>query len=78
MDNRVPRSVTASLSTALAGQNVIFALQLNFLLFAFTDILGLMPAAVGTLLLVTRVFDAANDPLMGYITDSTRTRWGNQ
>ena len=75
-DDKVPLGVTASLSTALVGQNIIFALQLNFLLFAFTDILGLMPAAVGTLLLVARLFDAANDPLMGYITDSTRTRWG--
>lgn len=76
VDNRIPRSVTASFSTALAGQNLIFGLQAGFLMFAFTDILGLLPATVGTLLLVARVFDAANDPIMGYLTERTRTRWG--
>ena len=50
--------------------------QLNFIPFAFVDILGLLPAAVGTLLLVARLFDGFNDPIMGAIADRTRTRWG--
>jgi probable glucitol transport protein GutA len=73
---RVPGSVVASYTVALGGQNILFAIQLNFLMFAFTDLLGLMPLAVGTLLLLARVFDAVNDPLMGYVVDRTRTRWG--
>ena len=73
---RVSLPVVTSYSLALAGQNIIFSIQLNFLMFAFTDLLGLLPAAVGTLLLLARLFDAANDPLMGYVVERTRTRWG--
>ena len=47
----------ASYTLALGGQNIIFGIQLNFLMFAFTDLLGLMPAAAGTLLLLARLFD---------------------
>ncbi len=47
-----------------------------FLLFFYTDIFGISAAAVGTMFLVTRIWDAANDPLMGIIGDRTKTRWG--
>ena len=40
------------------------------------DVFGLSAAAMGTMLLVTRVFDAVNDPLMGMIADRTESRWG--
>lgn len=47
-----------------------------FLLFFYTDIFGISAAAVGTMFLVTRIWDAANDPLMGIISDRTKSRWG--
>jgi len=47
-----------------------------FLLFFYTDVFGITAAAAGTMFLVTRVWDAANDPLMGMIGDRTNTRWG--
>lgn len=42
----------------------------------FTDVLGISAAAAGTLLLVARIWDGINDPLMGMIVDRTHTRWG--
>ncbi|MFT4677008.1 MAG: hypothetical protein ACJAX5_000039 [Patiriisocius sp.] len=45
-------------------------------MFAFTDLLGNLSAAVGTLLLLARMFDAVKDPLMGYVVERTRTPWG--
>ncbi len=47
-----------------------------FALFFYTDIVGLNAAMVGTLLLITRVVDSVNDPIMGAICDRTRSRWG--
>lgn len=47
-----------------------------FLLYFYTDVFGLSAKAAGTMLLVTRIWDAINDPLVGYLADRTRTRWG--
>ncbi|WFL76588.1 glycoside-pentoside-hexuronide (GPH):cation symporter [Altererythrobacter arenosus] len=47
-----------------------------FLLFFFVDLGGLAPAAVGLMLLLTKLIDAVTDPMMGVIADRTRTRWG--
>lgn len=47
-----------------------------FLFIFYTDIFGLSAAAVGTMMLVTRLIDAFSDPLMGAIADRTKTRYG--
>ena len=47
-----------------------------FLMFFYTDTFGISAAAVGTMLLVTRIWDTFNDPLMGMIADRTNTRFG--
>ncbi len=48
----------------------------SFLLFFYTDVFGIPAAAAGTMFLVTRLWDAINDPMMGTIADRTKTRWG--
>ncbi|WP_243322592.1 MFS transporter [Geothrix sp. SG200] len=48
-----------------------------FIIFFYTDVFGISAAAVGTMMLVTRVVDAVADPLMGMVADRTRTRWGH-
>ncbi|MEQ8211657.1 MAG: MFS transporter [Lacipirellulaceae bacterium] len=40
--------------------------------------LGMSPILVGIIGFVPRIFDAVSDPLMGYISDRTRTRWGRR
>ena len=47
-----------------------------FLFFYYTDVYGISAAAAGTIMLVTRVWDAISDPLIGIISDRTNTRWG--
>ena len=55
-------------------------LYLNFfgayLLYFFVDLGGVAPAAMALMLLLSRVFDAITDPVMGVISDRTRTKWG--
>lgn len=59
-----------------AASNLYFQTFVVFLPIFYTDVFGLTAGAMGTMLLVTRIFDAVNDPLMGMIADRTETRWG--
>ncbi len=47
-----------------------------FLLYYYTDVFGISPAAAATMLLVTKIVDAISDPAMGIIADRTQSRWG--
>jgi len=47
-----------------------------FLLYYYTDVFGIAPAAAGTMMLVTKAIDAFTDPAMGLLADRTSTRWG--
>jgi len=47
-----------------------------FLFIFYTDVFGLPAAAVGTMMLVTRLIDAFSDPMMGALADRTKTRFG--
>lgn len=47
-----------------------------FLFIFYTDVFGLSPAAVGTMMLVTRLIDAFSDPMMGALADRTQTKFG--
>ena len=42
----------------------------------YSDVFGLKPAHAATLLLITKLYDAVSDPVMGLIADRTQTRWG--
>lgn len=48
----------------------------SYLMIFYTDVFGLAPAAVGTMFLVTRVWDSFFDPIVGVVADRTNTRWG--
>ena len=47
-----------------------------YLPFFYSNIFGLRLADAATLMLVTRIWDAVSDPMMGIIADRTNTRWG--
>lgn len=47
-----------------------------YLLYFYTDVFGLAAAAVGTMFLITRIWDTALDPVIGIISDRTDTKWG--
>jgi len=67
--------IFASGDTFGGGTSVIFSF---FYLIFLTDVVGLKPAAAGTIFLICRIWDAISDPLMGHITDNTRTRYGRR
>lgn len=47
-----------------------------YLMIFYTDVFGLSAAAVGTMFLITRVWDSLFDPVVGIIADRTESRWG--
>ncbi len=65
-----------SYGLAAVGKDLCYMLSASYVLYYFQDIMGVSAAAMGVILLVARVFDAFNDPIMGIITAKTRTRWG--
>ena len=58
------------------GVNLYFMSAMTYLLFFYTDVFGLSAEVAAWVFLVARIVDAATDPLMGYIADRTRSRWG--
>lgn len=77
-DPQTPLPIKEKLAYGLgdAGANLIFQTQISFLLYFYTDVLGIAAATAGQILLVSRVVDAFNDPIVGALADRTRTRWG--
>lgn len=58
------------------GCNIIYTAMSAFLVFYYTDYAGVNAAAVGTIMLVSRIFDGISDIIMGMIVDRTRSKHG--
>ena len=60
------------------GGNLFFTAlgfwSLNYL----TDTVGLGAALAGMAVMIGKLWDAVTDPMMGYLSDRTRTRWGRR
>ncbi|MBF9000945.1 melibiose:sodium transporter MelB [Vibrio nitrifigilis] len=58
------------------GKDLACAPIYIFLMFYFTDVVGLSAAYVGAVFLAARIVDAVTDPMMGIVVDNTRSRFG--
>jgi glycoside/pentoside/hexuronide:cation symporter, GPH family len=58
------------------ASNLFFQTFNIFLIYYYVDVWAIPAAAIATMMLLTRVWDAATDPIMGLIADRTETRWG--
>jgi len=66
-----------SFGIAGLGQNMAYGIMSSFLLSFYTDIVFKDAFwVVSVIMIIARVWDAINDPLMGSIVDRTRTKWG--
>lgn len=65
-----------SFSSSAFGRSMIYTLMSTFLLIFYTDAMQLTPTHAGLIILAARIFDAANDPIMGIIADKTKTKFG--
>ncbi|MEL4504924.1 glycoside-pentoside-hexuronide (GPH):cation symporter [Luteococcus sp. H138] len=58
------------------ANNLAFSMQGMFLMLYYTVVVGLNPAAIGTMFFVVRFYDAFADLFAGRMVDITRSRWG--
>ena len=59
-----------------AASSMFWKIFSMYLMFFYTDVFGLAPAVVGTMFLITRIWDSCFDPIVGIIADRTKSRWG--
>src|SRR5574339_1302139 len=86
-----PQEAHLSLSQPLATQNSpiayglgsfglesLFQVFAGFYVFYYTDKLGLAITLAAIINLVYGIWDAVDDPILGFLSDNTRTRWGRR
>lgn len=56
--------------------NVVFGMVGTLLTLFYTDYVGINPATVGLIMLLSRVFDGVSDMVMGIIVEKTNSKWG--
>ena len=60
------------------GGNLFFTVIAFLLLNYLTDTVGIAAGLAGAIIMVGKVWDAVTDPVIGYISDRTNTRWGRR
>lgn len=75
-NGRLKMSEKVSYGIGSCGQGIINSVIAMFITSYYTDTAGIAVAAVGTMMLVSRVFDGISDIAFGGIVEKTRTRWG--
>ena len=63
-------------SLGAVAKDMVYMLSASYVLYYFQDIMGVSAVAMGIILLVARIFDAFNDPIMGIIVAKTKTKIG--
>ena len=75
-DIKVPLISKIAYGMGDVGCNFSWMFVGNFLMIFYTDVFGIGMGAVAGLMLFSRFWDAFNDPVIGSLSDKTRTRWG--
>lgn len=64
--------------SAAVGDAVSYMFVTTFILFFLTTVAGLQPAVAGALTAIGSVADAIANPIMGYLSDHAKTKWGRR
>jgi sugar (glycoside-pentoside-hexuronide) transporter len=73
---KLPLSTKISYGLGDFGSQLFWTFSGSYLTIFYTDIVGLTPAIVAMIMLISRIWDGINDPMMGMIADRTKSRHG--
>lgn len=77
-----PTKLTLGAKLAFGAGDMGSGITSNLIAFSFliflTSAAGMKPLAAGTVLLIGKIWDAVNDPVIGYLSDRIHTRWGRR
>ena len=66
----------ASYGFCAVGKDLVYGLSASYVLYYYNVVMGISATFIGLILMVARIFDAVNDPMMGVVVAKTNTRWG--
>ncbi len=78
MSNHLSRRTKLLYGSGDIGFSLTSTIIGAFLALFLTDVVGISPGAAGTAIFIGSTWDYINDPIMGYLSDRTRTRWGRR
>lgn len=78
MGEKLSRSIKWIYGAGDLGFSLTSTIIGAYFLFFLIDVVSLKPAVAGVAILVGRTWDYVNDPIIGHISDRTRTRWGRR
>lgn len=76
--DKIPVKTKIAYAMGDVGTNMVYQTVTFYYLFFLTDVALLAASLAGLILLIVRFIDAFTDPLVGYISDCTRTPWGRR
>lgn len=76
--NKLSFSNKVGYGVADLGGNLFFTIVNYWLLYFLTDIQGLNPVHAGIAIMIGKIWDAVIDPVIGFISDKTVSRWGRR
>ena len=76
LEGKLPISEKVAYGLGDTASCLYYSTLAQFLLFFYTDVFGITATAAGLMMLITKLWDTANDPIMGMIADRTTSQHG--
>lgn len=73
---KLPLKVKLTYGAGSFAKTLLVYLTMVFMLYFYTDVIGISSGVAATIILIAKIWDIINDPMMGAIVDRTRSKEG--